>query len=71
MKKNEVMRPIKLRDKRYLGDGAFVCHDGYHVWLITHDGHCETAHVALEPQVLSNFLVYVNELKEKVDGEDT
>ncbi len=41
--------------KTYLGDGAFVRFDGYHVLLTTEDGISETNRVALDPEVLQAF----------------
>lgn len=40
----------------HVGDGAYTWHDGYHVWLGTHDGHRMSNRVALEPTALSAFL---------------
>lgn len=41
--------------KDYLGDGLYVRHDGYQVWLYASDGLRTTNEVALEPEVLLAF----------------
>ena len=48
----------KLKDADYIGDGLYVGHDGYHVWLTapTTEGHQQ---VALEPYVLKQFQNWV------------
>jgi hypothetical protein len=44
------------RDREsYLGDGAYVYHDGFGVVLYTSDGIRETNRVVLEPNVLAEF----------------
>ena len=45
----------------HIGDGAYVWHDGYHIWLGTHDGYGMTNRVALEPSALRTFLEMVKE----------
>lgn len=47
----------------YLGDGAYVYYDGYHVWLYTSDGHGETNRVALDPHVLPAFEEWLTQLR--------
>lgn len=49
--------------KEYLGDGAYVHFDGWHVWLTTHDGYRTTNEVALEPEALNAFLEWLDRLK--------
>ena len=36
-----------LRDIEYAGDGVYVGHDGYQVWVFTHDGYGVQARIAL------------------------
>lgn len=50
------------RDESYIGDGVYVSHDGYHIWLRTErqEGWHE---IALEPPVYEALLTYVNRLK--------
>jgi len=45
----------ELMDKQYLGDGAYIHHDGWHVWITTSDGTTDTNRIALEPAVLTAF----------------
>lgn len=48
-----------LEYKCYLGDGAYVGYDGYHVVIYTSDGVSVTNEVALEPKVLENFKEWI------------
>jgi hypothetical protein len=52
-----------MNKKRYLGDGAYVNFDGYNVVLTAENGIEAYETIGLEPQVLDNFLNYVQELK--------
>lgn len=38
-----------MGEREYIGDGLYVSHDGYHIWLETSDGISTTNRVALEP----------------------
>jgi hypothetical protein len=49
------MFPADLQEKMYLGDGVYVGHDDYHVWLYTDNGIAITNKIALEPEVLAAF----------------
>ncbi len=49
--------------KKYLGDGAYVDHDGYALILTTSNGMRDTNRIALEPEVWINLLRYVDQLK--------
>jgi hypothetical protein len=41
------------RDDRYLGDGVYVSHDGYHIWLdLRGQGDEGETRIGLEPSVL-------------------
>jgi hypothetical protein len=40
----------------YLGDGAYLHADDYHVTLLTTDGMSITNKVHLDPETLNNFL---------------
>ena len=52
----------------HLGDGLYARHDGFHVWLETHNGYSVTNAVALEPAVLDAFLRWVsNRAKREVN----
>lgn len=58
-----------FQKKIYLGDGAYVNFDGYHIVLTTENGVCATDTVCLEPHVLEAFLDYVSRLKEYITQE--
>ncbi len=52
----------------YLGDGVYVSHDGYHVWICAERGG--RAHeVALEPGLVQKLIEYVERIN-KPDGEE-
>jgi hypothetical protein len=44
-------------DLEYLGDGVYVYHDGFQVWLITERDEGEHR-IALEPVVFDNLVRY-------------
>jgi hypothetical protein len=50
------------KNKTYLGDGLYATYDGFAVWLtaprVRGDGTPEDHVVALEPDVLANFISY-------------
>jgi len=50
--------------KFYLGDGAYVDHDGYALVLTTEDGVRVTNRIVLEPEVYGALVAYVERLKE-------
>lgn len=54
--------------KEYIGDGAYVEFDGFAVVLTTSNGIQDTNIIVLEPEVLSAFLRYVDNLKKKAAG---
>ena len=49
---------MEQRDKEYIGDGVYVGHDGYYLWLTTEDGIRVTNGIALEPPVMARLLDY-------------
>lgn len=53
-------RGCEQRDKQYLGDGVYVGHDGYQIWLTVENGIEVTDAIALEPLVLDRLLAYVS-----------
>ena len=57
------VEPQPRTHQAYLGDGLYAEFDGWQVWLFTHDGYERTNQVALEPDVLTKFLVYLEALK--------
>lgn len=46
---NQLERDTGLHDIAYLGDGAYAGHDGWQVWVFTHDGLNVLARIALPP----------------------
>ena len=50
-------------DSTYLGDGVYASFDGYSVWLAIN--HHENNVVALEPEVLTHLIQYIEKLKER------
>ena len=51
------------KDGKYLGDGVYASHDGYHIWLAAN--HHENKVIALEPAVLARLLDDVKSLKQR------
>ena len=54
-----------LQDTSYLGDGAYVGHDGFQIWLVTHDGYSTTNAVAVDFVAADDLVNYIKHLKEK------
>lgn len=54
-----------MNDKEYLGDGVYVEHDGYQLWLTT-EGSDGANRIALEPGVYSALVAYVERLRRQV-----
>lgn len=54
---------MKTTAREYIGDGVYISHDGYHVWLhLTSTGG---QGIALAPYVLESFEAQVKEWREK------
>lgn len=51
----------EFQDPDYVGDGVYVGHDGYQVWVQTDQGDC----IALEPSVMVRLRQYVERVQEK------
>ena len=49
------MNEIERKTRCYLGDGCYVCHDGYHVVLSTENGIDITNKVFMEPEVYESL----------------
>ena len=49
-----------MSSKAYLGDGVYVEHDGFGVWLTAEDGRKVTDRIYLEPSVFRALEGYVN-----------
>lgn len=52
-------RHDKMRDPRHLGDGVYVGHDGYQLWLSVGDHLHPT--IALEPGIAQAILDYATQ----------
>jgi hypothetical protein len=48
----------------YLGDGVYVGHDGYHVWLYTDNGIEVLNRIALEPGVIHSLDLWMKKFYE-------
>jgi len=51
---------MKTQDTQYLGDGVFVGHDGYQLWLGAN--HHENMTVALDERVFDALVLYAANL---------
>lgn len=49
--------PKPMFEKRYLGDGVYVHHDGYHI-ILSLDGQDPNIRIALEPGLLQKIVDY-------------
>lgn len=54
----------QLHQSRYIGDGLYVGHDGYQVWVIHHDGVETKDAIALDDATYEALVAYMSELKE-------
>jgi hypothetical protein len=54
-----------MEDQEYIGDGVYVGHDGWHIWLYANHRETPTDKVALEPQVYQRLVDYVEALKKR------
>ena len=53
---------LKLKLKRYIGDGVYAGFDGVHIWVwCDRDGHEHS--VAFEPETMARLTEYVSQLK--------
>jgi len=48
----------QMRDPEYLGDGVYVGHDGYQLWLSVNDHEHPT--IALDAYVMVALIAYFN-----------
>lgn len=55
------------RSKKYIGDGVYVCCDGFNIWLTAEDGVSIQNAVCMEPSVWNNLLVWVQQRRK--DGD--
>lgn len=56
MKRNE------LKGVSYLGDGVYVGHDGFRLWIFTSNGIEDTNFICLEAEVLDWLNAYANKV---------
>lgn len=63
---SKLITPIagELDAEQYLGDGVYVGHDGWQIWLRT-ERERGWHEIALEPHVLAAFHHYMNELRRR------
>lgn len=47
----------ELQKHQYIGDGVYVCHDGYQLWLYTQQGN----RIALDVSVMESLIRYYKE----------
>jgi hypothetical protein len=52
-----------MNGRKYLGDGAYVDSDGWHVILTTANGLNETNRIYLDPRCVENLIEYIESLK--------
>ena len=52
----------------YIGDGVYICYDGYHIILRTENHKQELCdmQIALEPSVLESLLLFYKMLPDKI-----
>lgn len=59
----------ELKQKEYLGDGAYIGHDGYQVWIVAHDGERTTNAVCIEPgNAEEEVIKYLKHIQERRRG---
>lgn len=54
-----------MKNKRYLGDGAYVDYDGFGLVLTTEDGISATNTIYLEPKVWDALVEYAEALPKR------
>ena len=59
------MKPFEdgMRDVEYIGDGVYIGHDGFHLWLATMREDWQWHRIALDPSVFSNLCSYEKKLR--------
>jgi hypothetical protein len=58
--KNMNTQRIELHDKDYLGDGVYIGHDGFALYLRANDPDNPTDEVVIEPAVWRELVRYVD-----------
>lgn len=51
--------PTRLQDRRYLGDGIYIAHDGYALYMTTETGVGITNKIIIEPAQHKAYMRYV------------
>jgi hypothetical protein len=59
-----------MPEKRYIGDGVYVQHNGMHLVLTTEDGISATNTIYLEGSVWEQLKRFVAELRDGEEEED-
>lgn len=55
------MNRDRFRDVEHLGDGAYVGHDGYQVWVWASDGVHDSSPVALDRLAIGRLAAYARQ----------
>ncbi len=51
------------QDREYLGDGVYIGHDGYQLWLSVEGGNEAPCFIAIEPAVFKSLLAYAKKIR--------
>lgn len=57
------------KDKQYLGDGVYMSHDGYQLWLTAENGVDVLSAIAIEPHLIPVIQKYWDNLVERYKKE--
>lgn len=60
---------MPLQNPEYIGDGVYVGHDGYQLWLYANHHETPTDKIALTQEVYAALLVYVDKMAGTDDAE--
>jgi hypothetical protein len=56
---------LRRETKRYIGDGVYVCFDGFNHWLTTEDGVRVTNEICLELEILNSLMKYLEQWRRR------
>jgi len=59
----------KILDDRYLGDGVYASHDGFHIWLDLR-GQDGTTRIALDSQVQKALVLFKHDADLIIDASN-
>ena len=57
-------------DKEYLGDGVYLSHDGFQIWLTSEDGISVLNEIAIEPHLIDRLVAYRDGLIKKYSNKE-